>query len=166
MTLAIALALLALWLRPRRFGPAATTSTGDDLETLATLVALGLNAGMSPARAIASAARFAHPELAQEALTLGRQARLAGLSSALRSADGSSAPLFHTIARAAETGAPMADALRSFADRMRAEARLAAQVRMRRLPVKLVFPLALLMLPGLVLMVSGPALIEVLGRFA
>lgn len=166
MMAAVVVAALVLALRPRRVRVKAATPTGPDLETLATLVALALDAGMSPGRGIALAARFTHPQLAREALTLERRSRLAGLSAALRTADGSAAPLFRTMARAAETGAPSADALRSFAERLRAESRLAAQVRLRRLPVKLVFPLALLMLPGLVLMVSGPALIEVLERFA
>ena len=135
-----------------------------DLIVLVTLVSLGLDAGMTPASAIAWARPHVHPDLAVAVAAVTRRARLDGLATGLRSAVGSGSDLFASLARAVETGAALAPVLDAHQDRLHADAHAAAEARLRRLPVKLVFPLALLMLPGLVLMVSGPALIDVFGR--
>jgi tight adherence protein C len=162
--LGVALLILAtpaprLWRRPRRALPGA-----GDLIVLATLVSLGLDAGMAPGAAIAWSRPYLHPALAGEVTAVARRARLDGLTVGLRSAVGFGSDLFAALARAVETGAALTPVLDAYREGLAADARAQAEARLRRLPVKLVFPLALLMLPGLVLIVSGPALIDVLGR--
>ncbi len=166
MTAALGIAVLIVLQRPRRlrlrrWRPRASSG---DLMALATLVALGLDAGMTPAAAISWARPYAHPALAAAVTTLTRRAQLDGLAGGLRSVTGLGADLFAALARAVETGAALGPVLGAFQEQVQAEARAAAEARLRRLPVKLVFPLALLMLPGLVLIVSGPALIDLFGR--
>jgi len=148
-----------LRIRRRQPQPAA-----DDLIVLATLLSLGLDAGMTPGAAIAWARPYLHPALAGGVTVVGRRAQLDGLAVGLRSAGGYVSDLFASLARAVETGAALAPVLDTYQAGLAAEARAQAEARLRRLPVKLVFPLALLMLPGLVLMVSGPALVDVFGR--
>ena len=131
-----------------------------------TLVSLGLDAGMTPAAAIGWARPYTHPALATVVTAVTRRAHLDGLATGLRSAVGPGSGLFGVLARAVETGAALAPVLDAYQERLEADARARSEARLRRLPVKLVFPLALLMLPGLVLMVTGPALIDVFGRFA
>lgn len=145
--------------RRRRARPAA-----GDLIVLATLVSLGLDAGMTPGAAIVWARPYLHPALASGVTAVTRRAHLDGLAVALRASVGFGSDLFSSLARAVETGAALAPVLDAYQEGLAADVRAQAAARLRRLPVKLVFPLALLMLPGLVLMVSGPALIDVLGR--
>lgn len=148
-----------IWRCPRAARPAA-----GDLIVLATLVSLGLDAGMTPGAAIAWARPYLHPALAGGVTAVTRRAQLDGLAIGLRSAVGFGSDLFASLARAVETGAALAPVLDAYQQGLSADVRAEAEARLRRLPVKLVFPLALLMLPGLVLMVSGPALIDVFGR--
>ncbi len=163
---ALGLALLILstpsWRLVRRRRRAHPTA--DDLIVLATLVSLGLDAGMTPGAAIAWTRPYLHPALAGGVTAVTRRAHLDGLAVGLRSAVGVASDLFASLARAVETGAALAPVLDAYQEGLAADARAQAEARLRRLPVKLVFPLALLMLPGLVLMVSGPALIDVFGR--
>ena len=163
---ALGLALLILsmppW-RPWRRSRAARPAPGD-LIALATLVSLGLDAGMTPGAAIGWARPYLHPALADTVTTMTRRAHLDGLAVGLRSSVGFGSDLFVSLARAVETGAALAPVLDAYQEGLSADVRAEAEARLRRLPVKLVFPLALLMLPGLVLMVSGPALIDLLGR--
>ena len=66
--------------------------------------------------------------------------------------------------RSATTGAPLAVSLEAIAATMRSERASASRERMARLPIKLLFPLALLTLPGFVLMAVGPAVVSGLSR--
>ncbi|MDJ0790844.1 MAG: hypothetical protein QNJ71_03010 [Acidimicrobiia bacterium] len=66
--------------------------------------------------------------------------------------------------RSATTGAPLALSLGGIAGAMRSERASASRERMARLPIKLLFPLALLTLPGFVLMAVGPAVVSGLSR--
>jgi len=163
---ALALAIALLVGRAPRLPVRPAGPTAEDIGELATLVAMCLDAGMTPAAAIGWTQPFVHSQLAAEAATLARRARLDGLATGLREARGSAAGLFSSLARAVETGAAVRPVLDAFRERLEADSRAEAEARLQRLPIKLVFPLALLMLPGLVLMVSGPALIEVFGRFS
>jgi tight adherence protein C len=168
MIVALGAAAVILLVRTRLLEARSRTQkpAADDFIALATLISLGLDAGMTPAVAIAWARPYVHPTLATAVTAVTRRGHLDGLAIGLRSAVGFGSNLFVSVARAVETGAALGPILDSYQDQVQAEARAAAEARLRRLPVKLVFPLALLMLPGLVLMVSGPALIDVIGRFA
>ncbi len=162
--LAVAL-VLVVWRRPARLGSRSQPASGD-VESVATLIVLGLDAGMNISTALAWARRYAHPALAAELGAVERMSRLEGFSSGLRSSSGHLDGLLRSIALAVETGASLSPVLEAHRDQLAADSRSVAAARLRRLPIKLVFPLALLMLPGLVLMVAAPALIEALGRFA
>lgn len=164
MTGALALAallLLAPAVPPRRRRP----PSPDDVAELATLVALGVDAGMTPAVALAWAGPHCHPELAAAAARALRRARREGLAAGLTGDPGPAGDLFREIARAVATGAAAGPVLAGYRERVETAARAEAAAQLQRLPIKLLFPLTLLMLPGLVLMLAGPALIEVLGRF-
>jgi tight adherence protein C len=57
-------------------------------------------------------------------------------------------------------GASMAKTLRSHADVLRTKRRQRAEEAARKLPIKLLFPLALLILPPLFVMTTGPAMLK------
>ncbi len=161
----VAALLLTLpsWRRwPRRIRRAG----GDEVLELAMLVALGIDAGLNLSSSLTWVRPHVHPELGAQLGSVLRAARLTGLATQLRAAPGPAAKLLAQVGRAVETGAALGPTLDSFVEQLTAQQRAEAAARMQRLPVKLLFPLALLMLPGLVLMLAGPALIEVLGRFA
>ena len=161
---AVAIALL-LVLRPAR--PARPPSpTADDVAMMATLLGLALRSGLSINSGLRWVAPYLPDPLAAEVRAALRSATLSGLGPALRSHDGPAGGLFAILARSVETGAPAAEMIDGYVERADAEAKAQAVAGARRLPVKLLFPLALLMLPGLVLMVSGPALLEVFSRFS
>jgi tight adherence protein C len=87
----------------------------------------------------------------------------------LRHPSGADAPdeaaaLFALADRALVTGAPLLASIDGYATNLRRIERSAAIERARRLPVKLLFPLALLILPGFLLLTLGPALLAGLGR--
>lgn len=165
MTIALALAGIVLFVRPRRRSQVAAPRSRD-VVLLAELVGLGLGAGMNLRHSLAWATHFGHPALQHSIRSLLRCSRLSGLAAEMRRSDGSLAELFGLLARAVETGAALGPIVDAFVDQMTAQARADAAARAQRLPVKLLFPLALLMLPGLMLMVAGPALVDVFSRLS
>ncbi len=72
--------------------------------------------------------------------------------------------LFVVARRALATGAPLAPAVSGYATALRNEERSRQLTAARRLPVKLLFPLALLILPGFLLLTVGPAVLGSLER--
>lgn len=66
--------------------------------------------------------------------------------------------------RALSTGAPLIPAVSGHAARLRDEERSRQLSAARRLPVKLLFPLALLILPGFLVLTIGPAVLGSLER--
>ena len=66
--------------------------------------------------------------------------------------------------RSAITGSPLGPGLDGLARAIRRDRAADEAARLARLPVKLVFPLALLVLPGFVLMTVGPAVLGGLAR--
>lgn len=131
-------------------------STSEDL-LLAELTALGLSAGLSFSAAVEAAAAHLSDEAA------GRVRR------SLRSPAGPGEPseataLLALADRALVTGAPLLASVDGYATSLRHSQRATATERARRLPVKLLFPLALLILPGFLLLTLGPALLAGLGR--
>jgi tight adherence protein C len=165
MTVALALAGIVLLVPSTRPVPERVPADQDVL-LLAELVGLGLGSGMNLLHSLEWASRYSAPALRQQVRGTLRRARLHGLASELRSTDGLPADLFGLLARAVETGAALGPVVDGFIDQLATQIRLDAAARAQRLPVKLLFPLALLMLPGLVLMVAGPALIDVFSRLS
>jgi tight adherence protein B len=83
------------------------------------------------------------------------------MAGALSSASGSlTRPLFARLALAQASGAPMTEAVTAFLAEFRAQRRMEAVTRMRRLPVTLMLPLGLLILPGFVVLFAGPIVVR------
>lgn len=165
MTVALALAGVALLIRPLPISRVPPPQTRD-IVLVAELVGLGLSSGMNLQHSLAWASRYCHPALRCSIRGLLRRARLHGLAAAMRAFDGPLTDVFRSLARGVETGAALGSTADSIVDSLTSQARADAAARAQRLPVKLLFPLAFLMLPGLVLVVAGPALIDVFARLS
>lgn len=135
-----------------------------DLVVLADLVALGLTAGLPPRAALEAASGWVARELGDEVRTLLADADRRGVAAALADADGHAARLYRLLARAVVSGAPAADAVESYAAERRHAEHAARLADARKLPVRLLLPLALLILPGFVVLAVGPAVIDALER--
>lgn len=146
----VALAVVELVPRVRRRRPAAP----DGIEVAARLLVL-IGAGLPLMAALEEAAPSV-PGIE----VVARRARRLGTAAALAAASGSLAPLLHRLADAAASGSPPEPALRAYIEVERRRRQTEAVERARRLPVRLMVPMTLLVLPGLVLMVYGPAFID------
>lgn len=147
---------LTVWVAIRRRPRSSKHS--DDEATLAELTALGLSAGLT-FTATASAAAASVPG---EAATRLRQAIRVGGGMDVNTADGHG--LMVVVHRALLTGAPLEPAVSGYATTLRNEERSRELTAARRLPVKLLFPLALLILPGFLILTIGPAVLGSLER--
>ncbi|MBU1226948.1 MAG: type II secretion system F family protein [Actinobacteria bacterium] len=139
---------------------------GDDggALLLADQVALALRAGLTLEGALREARPDLPEALAGEVGHLLREARLGGLGRALASAGGAGERLYRITDRAVRTGAPVGPAVEALAEELRHEDHARRAAEARRLPVRLLLPLALLILPGFVLALVGPALVSSLAR--
>ena len=93
-------------------------------------------------------------------LSLRRVARVAsvsGLTVSIAYADESLRPVVAQLARAQRSGAPLSQTVRRLIDQDLAAERTRRMAKARALPVKLMIPLTLLMLPGLVLLLYAPS---------
>lgn len=130
----------------------------DDEALLAELAALGLTAGLTFPAAVETASTAVPGD---ESVRLRRAVRLRAAAWNVPSEDPG---LFLVARRALATGAPLASAVSAHATTLRSEERSRQLAAARRLPVKLLFPLALLILPGFLLLTVGPALLGSLER--
>lgn len=139
------------------------------IHLLAQLVFVGLTGGLSLGASLSHARPHLEPELAAELDRLLRRGQHVGLAGALASSEGEARRFYTVLARAHVTGAPLAPAVAAFLDEERQAQRARAVEEARKLPVKLLVPLALLILPGFVLLTVGPSLVTslkgVLGPF-
>jgi Type II secretion system (T2SS), protein F len=140
----------------RRGGDAASSEL-----LLMDVVALGVAGGLSIEHASDIAAdvvggelgedlRFSVRSMAQHQPPAGRNAVVASVIDA--------------ATHSRSTGAPMAHGLAAAASQMRSDRTAERRRRLARVPVKLIFPLALLILPGFVLTVVAPAVMGGLAR--
>jgi tight adherence protein C len=162
MTVVAFLAALVLTLGARRFNlptlGGSRPSRGDDPSlTLAELTALGLSAGLGFPAAVRAAADRLPDELAA---VVRRRLRSGRPNDGADFAEG----LFALAGRAEVTGAPLLPSIDGYARSLRRDARAAAVERARRLPMKLLFPLALLILPGFLLLTVAPAFLAGIDR--
>ena len=130
----------------------------DDEALLAELAGLGLTAGLTFPAAVESAATAVPGD---ESVRLRRAVRLHVEPGSVPS---EYSGLFVVARRALATGAPLAPAVAGYATALRSEERSRQLTAARRLPVKLLFPLALLILPGFLLLTVGPAVLGSLER--
>jgi tight adherence protein C len=75
-------------------------------------------------------------------------------------------PLAATLIQSEQLGAQIAPALRASSDAMRARRRLRAEEAAQKASVKILVPLVLFVLPALILVLMGPAIIEIKRAFA
>ncbi len=147
---------LAVWIgmkrRPRSSG------FNDDEAMLAELTALGLSAGLT----FTAAAGAAVDSVPGEASAQLRQTIRVGAGMDTETVDGHG--LMVVVHRALLTGAPLQPAVSGYATTLRNEERSRELTAARRLPVKLLFPLALLILPGFLILTIGPAVLGSLER--
>lgn len=130
----------------------------DDDAIIAELATLGLTAGLTFPAAVEAAA-IAVPGDASDRL------RRAGRTTAVGDDDPAGDPgLFVVARRALATGASLLPSVSGYAAALRDEERSRRLAAARRLPVKLLFPLALLILPGFLILTIGPALLGSLER--
>lgn len=144
----------------------ARIEANEDVALLADLMALALRSGLAVRPALESASLRVAPQLRTEVATVVEAIDRSGAAVALSSADGQARGLYSTVASAAATGAPIEAAVTSFAAERRAAAHAKHLADLRRLPVRMLLPLALLVLPGFAVLVVGPALVESLSRLA
>jgi hypothetical protein len=134
--------------RPRRPRP--------DLGAAARLLLIGLSAGLPLGGALEVVAAHVGPPLDVDFTTVLRQGRRHGLSAVLADAPPTVRRFTLRLARAQLTGAPLAATVAAFVAEERSERRARTLTRLNRLPVALTVPLALLILPGFVLLTLGP----------
>jgi len=165
--LAVGVALVTVvgrWVAGRRWRRAIDREATAEVVVLGELVTLGLAAGMTFIAALDRAGRELQTTLAGEVDAVVRNSRRDGAHAVLATATGRGSRLYLLAARAMATGAPMLDAVEMFVAQERDAERARRQAAVRRLPVTLVFPLALLILPGFVVVVLAPALVASLQR--
>lgn len=95
----------------------------------------------------------------QNLRVVSRVARVSGLLSALPYADARLRPVIAQLARAQRSGASLSESMRRMLDGELAADRTRRISRARTLPVRLMIPVTLLMLPGLVLFLYAPSLL-------
>ncbi len=75
-------------------------------------------------------------------------------------------PLAATLIQSEQLGAQMAPALRASSDALRTRRRLRAEEAAQKTTVKILFPLVLFVLPAMMMVIVGPAIIQILGTLS
>lgn len=158
----------ALWVRARRAAtlPERLAVTAD-LPVVIGLIASGIRAGATLPVCLAAVSRAAGGRLGEELAAVAEQLRLGADPATAWRRSVLPEPLTSVgrdLARAADTGAPVADLLdRQVAD-LRRSLRTRATARVERLGVLVVAPLGLCFLPAFVLIGIVPMAAELLSR--
>lgn len=135
-----------------------------ELELLTHSMLIGLSGGLSPAGALALARGGLTSSLGTEVDRVLRHAVKGGLTPSLMNATGTGGRLFRQVGAAHLSGSPLELTLTALANEYREAARSTAVEKARRLPVRMVLPLTLLMLPGLLILMIGPLVLPSLAR--
>jgi Flp pilus assembly protein TadB len=133
---------------------------------LVDLVTVALGAGTTPALAVTRVAPWAPPTLRDDCVRLA-DAPARGQRFVAACAEGARrqpalAPLLDALALASVEGGAVTPTLTRLAASARDDARRAAEVRARAVPVRLLFPLVLTVLPAFVLLTVAPVVFGVL----
>ncbi len=157
------------WWRRRRAHRAEAEAVVDELPWLAGLVRLGVGAGFPVGRALAEAAsRGTGPASAAVSDAVRRTSQgmpLAEAVEGLRPVLGEAGrPLVAALVAAIRHGAPVGPALDAAAADLRLRARRRAEVRARKVPVRMLFPLVTCVLPAFVLLSVVPMVGDALSR--
>jgi len=121
------------------------------------LLLIELRAGVSVLAALISVSNSL-PEYAS-LRTVARVARVSGLMSALTFADEELRPVVAQLVRAQRSGASLGGSVRRMLDNALASERARRLARASTLPTRLMIPVTLLMLPGLILAMYAPSLL-------
>jgi tight adherence protein C len=121
------------------------------------LVSLATVAGLPFHTAVSLGAREIGGSVARDLDRAGTRVS-AGLDHAM--SDGPFASVFDAAQRSELSGARMGDSLVDLAKEIRADQAAAERERIERLPVKLLFPLAFLILPGFVMVAVVPSIVS------
>lgn len=148
-------------LRARRL---ARERAEGEIELLTHSMLIGLSGGLSPAAALVLSRETLRSGLGEEVDGVLRRSVQEGLATSLLNSGGVGGRLFRQVGAAQLSGAPLGLALNALATEHREAARARAVERARRLPVKMVLPLTLLMLPGLLILMVGPLVLPSLAR--
>lgn len=143
-----------------RLPPKTTAPPSPRLVMMLLLVELGSGASVLAALQRTSDRLPDHAELR----LVARFATLAGLTAAVGKASPQLRPIVSQLARAQKSGAPLAPAVRRLLDSDLAAERSRRISRARSLPIRLMIPVSLLMLPGLILILYAPTLIRTFDR--
>ena len=127
------------------------------------LLAVELRSGRSVLAALQETSSVLGDHAELEAVT--RLATVSGLTAAVEAASDELRPVLIQLARAQRSGAPLVDTVRRMIERDIADRRATSLSKARALPVKLMIPLTLLMLPGLILMTFAPTIFGLLDDF-
>lgn len=121
------------------------------------LLLVELRSGLSVLAALGKVATTLPDDLA-----LGRVynvARVAGLTESVAYADARLSPVVSQLSRSQRSGASLSGVVRRMIDSELQRVRTERIAKARSVPVKLMIPVTLLMLPGLVLMLYAPSLL-------
>lgn len=135
-----------------------------DVPAVARLAGIALRAGLTLSQALAHAeTEVAEPTRGAVGDIL-RRSQPIGLGPALAATRGPLGPLARRLATVHRTGASLALTIDGFEHELIEARQAEAAARVRRLPVQLTIPLVLLILPGCVLLLIGPTVIDELTR--
>lgn len=135
----------------------ARPTPGPPLTLVIMLVLIELRSGVSVLAALEGASRALPDDSVLRTVT--RVARVSGLIAALSLADDRLRPMLAQLARAQKSGASLTDSMRRLLEMEMAAEKARRIARARTLPVRLMLPVTLLMLPGLVLFLYAPSLL-------
>lgn len=152
-------AAAAWWMFSRwrsRQGPA----TVEDVIRFGRLLVVPLTGGMSLSNSLMMATVQAHPQLRVEVSQTLRRSRQVGLARSLAGSGGCLGELFGRMAGAHASGSSLVQAVTTHVDNLQYQARMESLSRVRSLPVTLAVPLTLLIVPGFLLTLVGPAVVS------
>jgi tight adherence protein C len=152
-------------------GRARQTAIGRELSDVLDLLVVCVEAGLGLYEAI----KVVGSEAERHGQVIGRELSLvaaevssgASLGVSLRNLADRTAvddikPLAATLIQSEQLGAQIAPALRASSDAMRARRRMRAEEAAQKAAVKILFPLVLFVLPAMLMVIIGPALIQIL----
>ncbi len=146
--------------RMRRHDDAVLT----ELPIAVDLVGVAVGAGCSTFQAVAVAARWSPPRLADVLGEVGRATAIGASFDAALVAAGANAPnvrrLTETLRTSTRLGSPATASLARLAQEVRADVRRRAEARARTVPVRLLFPLVFCVLPAFALLTVVPVLLD------
>lgn len=122
------------------------------------VILVELRAGQSVLGALQQAAQVLPDHLGL--VKVARVAAVAGLTRSLLYVDDELRPVVSQLARSQSSGAPLVGTVRRLLEEDLREERARRLEQTKSLPTRLMVPVALLMLPGIVLFMYGPSLVD------